>query len=71
MERRGRRPGGPRRAAGPTGLVGEAIAAAIADPDTPLRVPMGTDAEMVLAARASLDDAAFTATMREVLGITW
>ena len=52
-------------------LVGEAIAAAIADPDARLRVPVGPDAEMVLAARASLDDATFTATMREVLGITW
>ena len=52
-------------------LVGEAIADAIDDPDTPLRVPVGADAEMVLAARAALDDAAFTASMREVLGITW
>ncbi|HVA02846.1 MAG TPA: hypothetical protein VMU64_03785 [Acidimicrobiales bacterium] len=31
------------------------------------RVPVGTDAEMVLGARASLDDAAFEKAMREVL----
>jgi NAD(P)-dependent dehydrogenase (short-subunit alcohol dehydrogenase family) len=61
---------GPSGRPGPE-LVGQAVAAAIADPATPLRVPVGADAEMVLAARATLDDAAFTATMREVLGITW
>ncbi len=42
-----------------------AIADAIDDPATPLRVPVGADAEMVLAARASMDDAAFEAAMRE------
>ena len=52
-------------------LVGEAIADAIDDPATPLRVPVGADAEMVLAARSQLDDASFTAAMRELLGITW
>ena len=52
-------------------VVGEAIAAAIADPDSPLRVPVGADAEMVLAARAQMDDAAFHAAMRELLGLTW
>jgi NAD(P)-dependent dehydrogenase (short-subunit alcohol dehydrogenase family) len=52
-------------------VVGEAIAAAIDDPDTPLRVPVGADAEMVLAARRTMDDAAFHATMREVIGLTW
>jgi NAD(P)-dependent dehydrogenase (short-subunit alcohol dehydrogenase family) len=55
----------------PPELVGEAIADAIADPATPLRVPVGADAELVLAARAQLDDAAFHAAMREQLGITW
>ncbi len=53
----------------------EAAAAVIADAierdDTPLRVRIGPDAEMVLGARAQLDDAAFEAAMREVLGLTW
>ncbi len=52
-------------------IVGEAIARALADPDTPLRVPVGSDAEMILAARRDLDDATFNDTMRAVLGITW
>jgi len=52
-------------------LVGEAIADAIADPATPLRVPVGADAELVLATRAAQDDATFHATMREVIGLTW
>ena len=55
----------------PPELVGEAIANAIDDPDTPLRVPVGADAEMVLATRDQLDDAAFHAAMRETLGLTW
>ena len=53
----------------------EVVAAAIADavekPDTPLRVPVGTDAEMVLATRAQLDDAAFEAAMRSMLDADW
>ena len=53
----------------------EAVAVAIADaienPDTPLRVPVGADAEMIVAARASMDDATFEATMREMLGLEW
>lgn len=52
-------------------LVGTAIADAIEDPDTPLRVPVGADAEMVLTTRAQQDDATFQATMREFLGLTW
>ena len=52
-------------------IVGEAIARAIEDPDTPLRVPVGADAEMILAARRDMDDAAFNDAMRAVLGITW
>lgn len=61
---------GPSGRPGPE-VVGEAIAAALADPTTPLRVPVGADAELVLATRKAQDDATFTATMREVLGITW
>ncbi|HEX5616139.1 MAG TPA: SDR family oxidoreductase [Acidimicrobiia bacterium] len=53
----------------------EVVAAAIADAverdDTPLRVPVGADAELVIATRAQLDDAAFEATMRATLGFTW
>ncbi|MCU1356917.1 MAG: short-chain dehydrogenase, partial [Acidimicrobiales bacterium] len=61
---------GPEGRPGPE-LVGEAIAAAIADPTTPLRVPVGADAEMVLATRKQLDDADFVAAMRGLLGLTW
>ena len=53
----------------------EAVAAVVADaiesPDTPLRVPVGTDAELVLRARAELDDVAFEATMRAMLDGEW
>ncbi len=64
------------RVTGPVGrsepeLVATAIADAIEEPDTPLRVPVGPDAEMVLATRAQLDDAAFESTMREVIDLTW
>jgi len=61
---------GPGGRPGPE-LVGQAIADAIDDPATPLRVPVGADAEMVLATRKELDDARFTAAMRELLGLTW
>jgi len=61
---------------GPTGRPGPEIAAvAIADalenPETPLRVPVGLDAETILATRQHLDDATFEATMRQVLDLTW
>jgi NAD(P)-dependent dehydrogenase (short-subunit alcohol dehydrogenase family) len=61
---------GPAGRPGPE-LVGNAIADAIADPATPLRVPVGADAEMVLATRRQLGDAEFTAAMRQMLGLTW
>ena len=61
---------GPAGRPGPT-LVAKAIVAAIEDPATPLRVPVGDDAAMVLGARSSLGDAEFEATMRAVLGTTW
>ena len=35
------------------------------------RYPVGDDAEMVLAARAQMDDATFEATMRETLELDW
>jgi NAD(P)-dependent dehydrogenase (short-subunit alcohol dehydrogenase family) len=51
--------------------VGLAIADAIEDPATPLRVPVGDDAALVLGARASMGDAAFEAAMREAIGLSW
>jgi len=51
-------------------VVAMAIADAIESPGA-TRVPVGTDAEMVLAARASMDDALFESTMREVLKLDW
>jgi NAD(P)-dependent dehydrogenase (short-subunit alcohol dehydrogenase family) len=61
---------------GPTGrpgpeLVGVAIADAIEDPATPLRVPVGSDAEMIFSARRHFDDADFEAAMRKTLDLTW
>ena len=53
----------------------EAVALAIADAvestEPKLRWPVGADAEMVLAARASSNDEDFEAAMRAVLGMTW
>jgi len=51
-------------------VVAMAIADAVESPG-PVRVPVGTDAEMVLGARASMDDATFEATMRQVLQMDW
>ncbi len=61
---------GPSGRPGPE-LVGVAIAEAIENPDTPLRVPVGADAEMVLGARQHFDDAAFEAAMRKTLDLQW
>ena len=61
---------GPAGRPGPE-LVARAILGAVEDPGTPLRVPVGDDADMVLGARSSLGDAEFEAAMREVLGATW
>ena len=60
-------------AAGRTGpeVVARAVRAAIEDPATPLRVPVGHDAEAVLDARARLTDAEFESAMRRTLGMTW
>jgi NAD(P)-dependent dehydrogenase (short-subunit alcohol dehydrogenase family) len=52
-------------------VVATAIADAIESPGGGWRVPVGTDAEMVIGARNSLDDAAFEAAMREVLKLDW
>jgi NAD(P)-dependent dehydrogenase (short-subunit alcohol dehydrogenase family) len=61
---------GPGGRPGPE-LVGHAVADALEDPATPLRVEVGKDAAMVLALRRAQDDAEFEATMRQALGLTW
>jgi NAD(P)-dependent dehydrogenase (short-subunit alcohol dehydrogenase family) len=61
---------GPSGRPGPE-LVAKAVADAIDDPATPLRVEVGRDAAMVLGLRRSLNDQEFEATMREALGLTW
>jgi NAD(P)-dependent dehydrogenase (short-subunit alcohol dehydrogenase family) len=61
---------GPSGRPGPE-LVGVAIADAIEDRETPLRVPVGTDAEMILGARRHFDDAGFEAAMRKTLDLNW
>jgi hypothetical protein len=48
-----------------------AVADAIEDPDTPVRVEVGRDAAMVFELRRNLRDPEFEATMREALGLTW
>lgn len=61
---------GPSGPPGPE-VVALAIASAIEDPATPLRVPVGHDAQMILALRKSLDDQAFEQAMKKAVGFTW
>jgi NAD(P)-dependent dehydrogenase (short-subunit alcohol dehydrogenase family) len=61
---------GPSGRPGPE-LVGVAIAEALENADTPLRVPVGADAEMIFSARRHFDDADFEAAMRQTLDLTW
>src|SRR6476469_1151583 len=61
---------GPSGRPGPEG-VALAIASAIEDTATPLRVPVGQDAEMILGLRRNLDDEAFEDAMRKAVGLTW
>jgi NAD(P)-dependent dehydrogenase (short-subunit alcohol dehydrogenase family) len=61
---------GPSGRPGPE-VVALAIAGAIEDPATPLRVPVGQDAQMILGMRRRLDDQALEDAMRKALGITW
>jgi NAD(P)-dependent dehydrogenase (short-subunit alcohol dehydrogenase family) len=61
---------GPGGRPGPE-LVGRAVADALEDPATPLRVEVGDDAAMVLELRRTLGDVEFEATMRAALGLTW
>jgi hypothetical protein len=51
--------------------VGRVVADVIEAEDPPRRLPVGDDADMVVALRRSSDDATFEATMRETLGLTW
>jgi NAD(P)-dependent dehydrogenase (short-subunit alcohol dehydrogenase family) len=51
--------------------VAQVIADAVEGTEEKLRWPVGADADMVLAARNSMDDATFEATMRQVLELTW
>ncbi len=61
---------GPGGRPGPE-LVANAVADAIENPETPLRVEVGSDAAMVLELRRTLNDADFEATMRQALDLTW
>jgi NAD(P)-dependent dehydrogenase (short-subunit alcohol dehydrogenase family) len=61
---------GPGGRPGPE-LVGHAVADALEDPTTPLRVAVGDDATIVLELRRNLSDAEFEATMRKALDLTW
>jgi NAD(P)-dependent dehydrogenase (short-subunit alcohol dehydrogenase family) len=61
---------GPEGRPGPE-TVARAIAGALEDPDTPLRIEVGSDAALVLELRRNLRDREFEATMREALGLTW
>jgi NAD(P)-dependent dehydrogenase (short-subunit alcohol dehydrogenase family) len=61
---------GPGGRPGPE-LVGHAVADALEDPTTPLRVEVGDDAAMVLALRRTQTDEEFEATMRQALDLTW
>jgi NAD(P)-dependent dehydrogenase (short-subunit alcohol dehydrogenase family) len=52
-------------------VVAQVIADAVEGTEDKLRWPVGNDADMVLSARNSMDDATFEATMRGVLDLTW
>jgi NADP-dependent 3-hydroxy acid dehydrogenase YdfG len=51
--------------------VAQVIADAVEGSESKLRWPVGADADLVIGARASMDDATFEATMREMLELTW
>ena len=61
---------GPAGRPGPE-VVAHAVADALEDPATPLRVEVGADAAMVLGLRRTLSDQEFEATMRRALDLTW
>jgi hypothetical protein len=51
--------------------VATAIADAIEDPTSPLRVLVGEDARLIFTTRQQLDDDEFEAALRATLAITW
>lgn len=55
----------------PTDVAAGIIADCVENADTPLRVPIGPDAETTLAFRKQLSDEEFEAAMRAQLGLTW
>ena len=61
---------GPEGRTGPD-VVARAIRRALEDEHTPLRVPVGADAELILATRSQLGDAEFESLMRTTIGLTW
>jgi hypothetical protein len=61
---------GPEGRRGPE-VVGIAVADALENPQSPLRVEVGRDAAMVLELRRTLSDAEFEGTMRQALGLEW
>jgi len=61
---------GPEGRPGPE-LVAVAVADAVENPMSPLRIEVGKDAATVLELRRTLRDAEFEATMREALNLTW
>lgn len=52
-------------------VVGRAIVDLFAEPSSPLRIPVGADAELILGTRAQLGDAEFEAVMRATMGLTF
>jgi NAD(P)-dependent dehydrogenase (short-subunit alcohol dehydrogenase family) len=52
-------------------LVAGVIADAVEADDVAVRIPVGSDAELVIGTRAGMDDAAFEAAMRDVLDFRW
>jgi NAD(P)-dependent dehydrogenase (short-subunit alcohol dehydrogenase family) len=52
-------------------IVGVAVADAVEGKEQMLRWPVGKDAEFVLKARSSMDDAAFEEAMRGILKLQW
>jgi NAD(P)-dependent dehydrogenase (short-subunit alcohol dehydrogenase family) len=51
--------------------VAQVIADAVESTERKLRWPVGADADMILAARTTMDDETFEDTMRGVLGLAW
>jgi hypothetical protein len=48
-----------------------AIGDALALETPPLRIPVGSDAELIATTRATMNDQDFEATMRQVLQFDW